>query len=1022
MKSTFLWTLGLAAWAVSAQSGNIAWVSFHSAQDGSPSANAAAAGFTQAPDIGYTDLLTGAGHTVTRIQTADVADAGAAAARADELNGYDLVIVSRSANSAHYQQEPEYTLWNEMITAPVIYMSGYVLRANRLGHTTGNTIPDTTSTIKLTVNDPGHPIFEGIALDGSNTMVDDYAGINGSQRGISVNTDALSGSGTVLATVGAGGTPAGGAIISEWLSGAAMSSATPTFLGGRRLAFLSGSRETDGVTSETAGVMDLTAAGQALFLNAVDAVVVPIPVTDPPVIVVQPTDVLSVVGNTVNFSVVTDRDPLWTFEWFKNGVSQGANVGGKTLTIVTTAADKDAEVYCVVSNEIGTTTSATATLTLDDPEPETLVQGFFRGEHYNTGGGTILFPDWYGLPVVEARTPDYYFYSAGLDYASVGVNYGRIVTGWISVPVTGNYHIHMHSDDAGEIFLNPVGGTAEALPSIPDDFLSQFPDAAESASGAVFVEVGQPETSEAISLTAGEYYGFAAAHKQGGGADNLAIALRLATDTTPAASLSPINPGWCYTMASPAGHRATITQQPEDVLGRQSESATFTVGMETIPATDGFGVQWTKDGVDIPGATSTTLTLNSLQLSDDGAVIQARFNTLVGELVSDPATLTVSADNIPPTYTAGVYPGATTVGVAFSELINPASAGNVASYTVAGVTVSAVEVVEINGKSSAALLTVSASPAAGAAVTAGVTDLAGNPATGDASIYVSDLTPQTLVADATNPDPNRLGRSVCLGEGIYYSEAGGADIWGPRDAGYMAMKSWTGPFDIRVRVKELTGATAAVNGQVAINSWIKAGVMAREDLDGGARNVFMLTTPPDGADVNLQNGQWRDVADADSGSFPAAERDNAANNGVGSRIPNAWLRVVRADASSNQFDYYSGSENGNWEWIMTHTIPGAVLPETMYVGIASTSHNNGADIPYAKSIVTDFSVSVPVVGNPAVFDSVTVDGANLNVTWQNGGELQTAPAVDGTYTGTGNSSGAASVPIDVPVKIFRVEN
>ena len=74
------------------------------------------------------------------------------------------------------------------------------------------------------------------------------------------------------------------------------------------------------------------------------------------------------------------------------------------------------------------------------------------------------------------------------------------------------------------------------------------------------------------------------------------------------------------------------------------------------------------------------------------------------------------------------------------------------------------------------------------------------------------------------------------------------------------------------------------------------------------------------------------------------------------------------------------------------------------MGFASTSHNNGATIPLAKSILTDFSVTVPVVANPAVFDGVTVNGANLDVTWQNGGELMTAPAVDGPYTGTGNTS------------------
>ena len=45
------------------------------------------------------------------------------------------------------------------------------------------------------------------------------------------------------------------------------------------MVFLSGSREASGVTSETAGIFDLTADGSQLFLNAVDYMAVPEPST-----------------------------------------------------------------------------------------------------------------------------------------------------------------------------------------------------------------------------------------------------------------------------------------------------------------------------------------------------------------------------------------------------------------------------------------------------------------------------------------------------------------------------------------------------------------------------------------------------------------------------------------------------------------------------------------------------------------------------------------------------------------------
>lgn len=259
--------------AASSQAADVAWVTFHTADD-APSANAATAGFTTAPDIGYTDLLKANGHTVTRIRTSGTPDVTL-------LNTFDLVIVSRSVPSGDYETDPETLAWNG-ISAPMMILSGYILRSNRLGFTTGTTIPDTAGTIHLTVNDPSHPIFAGISLDGTNTTVNPYAGLadfNGTtQRGISVNTNPLAGGGTILATVGTAGDPAlAGMIIGEWDAGSTMQ--TGDVLGGRRLVFLTGSREATGLTSEGAGIFDLSPDGAQMFLNAVDFMAVPEPST-----------------------------------------------------------------------------------------------------------------------------------------------------------------------------------------------------------------------------------------------------------------------------------------------------------------------------------------------------------------------------------------------------------------------------------------------------------------------------------------------------------------------------------------------------------------------------------------------------------------------------------------------------------------------------------------------------------------------------------------------------------------------
>ena len=258
----------------SANAANIYWISFHP-DENTPSAGALAAGFVQAPDAGYTQLLQNNGHTVNRVVTSGTPDLAV-------LNSADLVIISRSVPSGDYETDAETAAWNS-ITAPTMILGGYILRNNRLGYTTGTTIPDSVGTVTLTLTNPSHPIFDGIPVGASNNMATPFAtslsydGVV--QRGISVNTDPVAGGGTVLATVATEGDPTfGGMIIGEWEAGSVMGTAPADILGGHRMVFLTGSRE-NVITSEAAGIYDLAPDGARLFLNAVDYMAVPEPST-----------------------------------------------------------------------------------------------------------------------------------------------------------------------------------------------------------------------------------------------------------------------------------------------------------------------------------------------------------------------------------------------------------------------------------------------------------------------------------------------------------------------------------------------------------------------------------------------------------------------------------------------------------------------------------------------------------------------------------------------------------------------
>jgi len=267
--------------AISAGAASVAWVSFHSG-DNTPSAGAVGAGFAQAPDIGYTDLLTANGYNVTRFVTADEFNVS-------QLLGFDLVIIGRGVASTHYQSATESAAWNGL-PVKLIDMGGYTMRASRLGWTTGETIPDTAGTITLHASGLS-PIFAGVPMDGaSGNMFNPFAnivtytafGTNAiTTRGISVNTNPFEGNPQVLATVGTAGDPAsGGAIIAIWgpnpsdpnapVAGVTKINGGTDVMGGWRMEFLSGSREASGVSSETAGIFDLTPDGARVFLNSID--------------------------------------------------------------------------------------------------------------------------------------------------------------------------------------------------------------------------------------------------------------------------------------------------------------------------------------------------------------------------------------------------------------------------------------------------------------------------------------------------------------------------------------------------------------------------------------------------------------------------------------------------------------------------------------------------------------------------------------------------------------------------------
>lgn len=154
--------------------------------------------------------------------------------------------------------------------------------------------------------------------------------------------------------------------------------------------------------------------------------------------------------------------------------------------------------------------------------------------------------------------------------------------------------------------------------------------------------------------------------------------------------------------------------------------------------------------------------------------------------------------------------------------------------------------------------------------------------------------------------------------GAWTLTGSGADIWTTRDECHFACRTVSGDFDVYCRVGTYVGGTHA---------WRKAGIMARETLDHGSRNVAMLRTPTNGnARFTLQR---REVAGADSVSEHYVS--NLADEFY-------WARLVR---QGDVFSAYWAVDNAGTPgpWTNEHADVTVPMGSDVHLGLAVTAHN-----------------------------------------------------------------------------------
>ncbi len=227
-------------------------------------------GATTPDDQGWVDLLRSAGHTVDqRIPTT----AGTGVWRtldSDELaalEAADLVIISRDTSSSeHASNDAERTQWSSLKT-PLILLQVYLAQGgtnNRWQWINSSTISARQAYYLAKAVDSTHQVFTGVNLSAGGEVAWLDQTISATYGNCSYISVTAVGNGKIIAA-----RPDNNyAVIVEWAPGTPFHSGTTQTPADKRMLFCAGTEQTSS-GSVGWGVMNLTADGKKMFLNAV---------------------------------------------------------------------------------------------------------------------------------------------------------------------------------------------------------------------------------------------------------------------------------------------------------------------------------------------------------------------------------------------------------------------------------------------------------------------------------------------------------------------------------------------------------------------------------------------------------------------------------------------------------------------------------------------------------------------------------------------------------------------------------
>ncbi len=433
-------------------------------------------------------------------------------------------------------------------------------------------------------------------------------------------------------------------------------------------------------------------------------------------------------------------------------------------------------------------------------------------------------------------------------------------------------------DDGAVVYLN---GTEVRRDNMPAGLITSTTFASASIPNAD-EQVFFPSTLSANWLVRGRNVLAVEIHQANLTSSDLSFDLELRGPNV-APSVSLVNPA--PNASLPAGASLTLTAMASDSDGTIAKVEFFQGRQKLGEAINPpFSVTWSN----VPEG---NYLLTAVATDNEGAPGTSAAVTLS---VSDPS---------PPRLVAAIG-GADRVTVTFSKALASVTATNLTHYT----TDAGLRVLGANlGAAPNIVILQTTALKIGAAYTltvSGVADSSGQAIAPNSKVSFT-FVPFSFV-DIGGP---ALSGSLAFAEGIYSSIAGGNDIGGSGDQCFLSYQRISGNFDLQLR---LAGVSAS-------DAWAKAGLMARESLEGNSRMVAILGTPSLSGCVFEARATTGGVAVV-NGGFPV-------------NYPNTWLRLERV---GNQFNGYASFDALSWTRVGSVTL---ALPASVYFGLSAASHS-----------------------------------------------------------------------------------